>query len=145
MSDLHELQLTLDLPGSLPGADLVLLRWHLGEGGSDPETTHTYPLLSGTGPAERIGGVLVSVLAPSKHGWALTVRQEVRPDEFDQLRELVGWLVARTSTFGTIGYLRHLEQEIPDMLVADPAPGTARRITLTSGTSEVDLIPHPWD
>ncbi|MFJ1831211.1 hypothetical protein [Streptomyces sp. NPDC088178] len=144
MSDLHELQLTLDLPGSLPGADLALLRWHLEGDGSKPEATYTYPLLSGRGPAQRIGGVLVSVLEPSKHGWALTARQEVHPDEFDQLRELVGWLAARTSTFGTIGHLRGLEQEIPDMLVADPAAGTARRMTLTPRTSEVDLIPDPW-
>lgn len=31
MSDLYELQLSLDLPDTLPASDLALLHWHLGE------------------------------------------------------------------------------------------------------------------
>ncbi|MDT0453738.1 hypothetical protein [Streptomyces hesseae] len=75
----------------------------------------------------------------------LTVRQEVHPDEFDELRELVQWLDVRTITFGAIGYLRLLEAEVPDVLVADPAAKTAQRLTLPSARSEEEqLIPDPW-
>jgi hypothetical protein len=145
MSDLYELQLTLDLPDSLPAADLSLLRWHLGENSEKSLDPDACPLLSARGAAERIGGTLVGDLARSARGWALTARQEVHPDEFDQLRGLVEWLAARTSTFGTIGYLRFLEHDVPDVLVADPTAGTAQRLTLPTGRSTQDqLIPDPW-
>ncbi|MFJ4623951.1 hypothetical protein [Streptomyces sp. NPDC088812] len=145
MSDIHELQLNLDLPGSLASADLALLRWHLGEEAGEPPHPDDYPLFSDRGPAHRIGGTLVGELARGARGWALTVRQEVHPDEFDQLRVLVTWLAARTSTAGTIGSLRFPERDIPDVLVADPAAGTAWRLTLTPERSPQDeLIPDPW-
>ncbi|MET8448026.1 hypothetical protein [Streptomyces sp. NPDC005209] len=145
MSDLHELQLSLDLPDSLPNADIALLRWHLGENNEDSPGPDAYPLLSDRGPAARIGGTLVGDIQRGERGWALTARQEVHPDEFDELRQLVEWLAARTSTFGTIGYLRNLEQNIPDVLVADPAAATAHRLTLQPGHSTEDqLIPDPW-
>ncbi|MER6127051.1 hypothetical protein ABT173_31570 [Streptomyces sp. NPDC001795] len=145
MSDLYELQLVLDLPDSLPDTDLALLQWHLGERDDDPENPDAYPLLASRGPASRIGGALVGVLVQGARGWALTVRQEVHPDEFDRLRELVVWLGRRTSTFGAIGYLRFLENDVPDVLVADTASGTVRRLTPTSGPAEeIDPIPDPW-
>ncbi|MFF7725803.1 hypothetical protein [Streptomyces sp. NPDC008001] len=145
MSDLYELQLTLDLPGSLTDSDLALLRGHLGEGSEELRAPDAYPLLSARGPAQRIGGTLIGDLARSAQGWALTVRQEVHPDEFDELRELVQWLAARTTTSGTIGYLRFLEWDVPDVLVADPAAGTAQRLTLAPARSTEDqLIPDPW-
>ncbi|CAM5351274.1 putative protein OS=Streptomyces glaucescens OX=1907 GN=SGLAU_31925 PE=4 SV=1 [Streptomyces glaucescens] len=77
-------------------------------------------------------------------GWALTVRQEVHPDQFHRLRELVEWIAARTSTCGTIGYLRFLEHDIPDVLIADPATGTAQRLPLMPGSAAEDVIPDPW-
>jgi hypothetical protein len=86
MSDLYELQLILDLPGSLPAADLALLRWHLGANSQESPDLDGCPLLSTQGPAERIGGTLVGDLARSARRWAPTARQEVLPDEFDQLR-----------------------------------------------------------
>ncbi|MEU8547160.1 hypothetical protein [Streptomyces roseoverticillatus] len=145
MSDFYELQLALDLPGSLTDDDLALLRRHLGESSEELQHLDAYPLFSARGPAQRVGGTLIGDLARSTRGWALTVRQEVHPDEFDELRGLVQWLAARTSTFGTIGYLRFLEQEVPDVLVADPAAGTAQRLTLPSARSTEDqLIPDPW-
>ncbi|NJP82654.1 hypothetical protein HCK01_36165, partial [Streptomyces sp. AA8] len=84
MSDIYELQLALDLPGSLPETDLDLLRRHLSDEGGDaghdeddeeaggPET---YPLLASRGPAWRIGGALVGELCRGPRGWALTARQ----------------------------------------------------------------------
>ncbi|MFJ4980355.1 hypothetical protein ACIP6X_34415 [Streptomyces coeruleorubidus] len=144
MSDLYELQLHLNMPDSLPAHDLALLRWHLGEGGEESQEPDGYPLLSARGPAARIGGTLVGDLARSARGWALTVRQEVHPDEFERLRELVTWIAARTSTYGTIGYLRFLEQDVPDVLIADPATGTAQRLPMTSGSAAPNLIPDPW-
>lgn len=144
MSDLYELQLALDMPDSLPASDLALLRWHLGESGEESQESDAYPLLAARGPAARIGGTLVGDLARGVRGWAFTVRQEVHPDEFDRLRELVEWIAARTSTCGNIGYLRFLEQDVPDVLIADPASGTAQRLPLTSGSAEGDLIPDPW-
>ncbi|AIS02319.1 hypothetical protein [Streptomyces glaucescens] len=145
MSDLYELQLMLDLPDSLPAGDVALLRWHLGDSAEESPEPDAYPMLSARGPAARIGGTLVGDLARSERGWALTARQEVHPDEFDQLRKLVEWLAGRTSTSGTVGYLRFLEHDIPDVLVADPAAGTARRLTLSPGHStEAQLIPDPW-
>ncbi|GGW24482.1 hypothetical protein [Streptomyces alanosinicus] len=144
MSDLYEFQLTLDVPDSLPAPDLALLRWHLGESGEESQEPDVYPLLSARGPAERIGGTLVGDLARGVRGWALSVRQEVHPDEFDRLRELVEWIAARTSTYGTIGYLRFLEEAVPDVLIADPDTGTAQRLPLTSGSAAQDLIPDPW-
>ncbi|WP_199547884.1 hypothetical protein [Streptomyces sp. N35] len=51
MSDIHELQLSLDLPGDLPNEELGLLQWHLGDGGDDSavESPDEYPLLSSCG------------------------------------------------------------------------------------------------
>jgi hypothetical protein len=144
MSDVHELLLALDLPVDSAEGDLALLRWHLGEEGEEPEEADAYPLFSSRGPAHRIGGACLGELARGAGGWALTVRQEVHPDEFDQLRDIVEWLARRTTTSGTIGYVRHLEQQVPDVLVADPATGAAHRLT-SDGTAPLpDLIPDPW-
>ncbi|GHE31297.1 hypothetical protein [Streptomyces capitiformicae] len=107
MADIYELQLSLDLPESLPADDLALLRWHLGEGETEGQGgDDAYPLLADRGAAARIGGVLVGELCRGARGWALTVRQEVHPDEFDDLRSLVGRLGALTSSIGVIGHLR---------------------------------------
>ncbi|MBZ9639068.1 hypothetical protein [Streptomyces sp. PSKA30] len=118
MADTYELQLALNLPSSLPSRDLALLRWHLGEEAERQDDEYEYPLLGGRGPARRIGGVLLGELCAHDRGWALTVRQETHPDEFDDLRRLVLWLGARTTTVGAIGYLRFYEAEVPDVLIA---------------------------
>ncbi|MFI0779513.1 hypothetical protein [Streptomyces sp. NPDC021212] len=148
MSDLFELQLTLDLPGSLPASDLALIRQHLGEvedegqgsEASDPLAEH--PLLSSRGPAHRIGGTLVGELLPGPVGWGLTVRQEVHPDEFEALRTLLIWLAARTTSVGAIGYLRFLEHDVPDVLIAAPdSPDGIHRLTLRPGSPAQRLLP----
>lgn len=65
------------------------------------------------------GVVLVGELCSDGPQWALTVRQEAHPGEFDDLRRMVLWLGARTTTVGTVGYLRFHESHVPDVLVAE--------------------------
>ncbi|MFH8238410.1 hypothetical protein [Streptomyces sp. NPDC018321] len=82
--------------------------------------------MNARGPAHRIEGVLVGELCQSGKGWSLTVRQEVHPDEFDDLRRLVELLSARTTSRVAIGYLRFYEFHVPDVLIAqeDAVKGT---------------------
>ncbi|MFJ7200194.1 MULTISPECIES: hypothetical protein [unclassified Streptomyces] len=119
MSDVYELAISVELRDALSEQELAELRWHLGIG-PRPERLSIVtrfpvvvedelrgpvvedeprPLLGGIGPARRVGGVLGSALAgradlPRK-GWSLTSRQEIHPDEFEQVGELLGWLAAR--------------------------------------------------
>ncbi|MFF8034605.1 MULTISPECIES: hypothetical protein [unclassified Streptomyces] len=118
MADTYELQLALDLPGSLTSREVELLRWHLGEDGGRQDEGYEHPLWDGRGPARHIGGLHVAELRPAGGGWALTVRQEAHPDGFHDLRRIVQWLGARTTTSGPIGYLRFHESHVPDMLIA---------------------------
>ncbi|MEE1762019.1 hypothetical protein [Streptomyces sp. SP18BB07] len=140
MGDYYELQLSLDLPVSLPAEDLTLLRWHLGEGGDDRfgdngdgerQGAYEYPLLAQRGAARRVGGALVGELCGRERGWALTVRQEVHPDQFDDLRRLVGWLGARTSTAGVVGHVRFYEEWLPELLIVEA--GVVSRMTPSAG------------
>ncbi|MEU5582659.1 hypothetical protein ABZ791_28070 [Streptomyces huasconensis] len=148
MSDLYELQLALDFPDSLSAADLDVLRWHLGEGQDavpdGAEDAEEYPLLSSRGPAQHIGGALVCDLCRSARGWALSARQEVHPDEFDDLHRLLAWLAARATTVGAVGHLRFYEAEVPDVLIAEA--GSFRRVVLRpSGPAEGQLLPGALD
>lgn len=118
MADGYELQLNLDLPDSLSPRDLDLLRWHLGEEDGQQDAGYEYPLWDDRGPASRIGGVQVGELRSVHGGWALTVRQQAHPDQFHDLRRIVRWLGARTTTWGAIGYLRSYESHMPDVLFA---------------------------
>ncbi|WP_405691283.1 hypothetical protein [Streptomyces sp. NBC_00057] len=119
MADTYELQLTLDLPDSLSSRDLDLLRWHLAEEDGRQDEGYEVPLWDGRGPASRIGGLQVAELRSVHGGWALTVRQEAHPDGFHDLRRLVLWLGARTTTAGPIGYLRFYESYVPDILIVE--------------------------
>jgi hypothetical protein len=136
MADVYEFQLTLDLPDSLPAQELALLRWHLGDEGGDCQGVYAYPLWDARGPARRIGGALVGELRSDGRGWTLTVRQESHPDEFEDLRTIVLWLGARTTSTGAVGYVRFCEDHVPDVLIA--AAGSVRRMTL-----RVDRVSEP--
>ncbi|MEU1820097.1 hypothetical protein ABZ543_33670 [Streptomyces roseifaciens] len=149
MSDIYELQLALDLPDSLPEADMDVLRRHLSDEGGDADHDEhdeetggpeAYPLLASRGPAWRIGGVLVGELCRGPRGWALTARQEVHPDEFPALEALLVWLAARTSTPGPIGYLRFYESTVPDVLMAD-GQVPCRMSLRPSAAVETELLP----
>ncbi|MFI2368542.1 hypothetical protein [Streptomyces sp. NPDC018833] len=148
MADLYELQLALDLPDSLPDDDLRLLRWHLDEQGDATADAAghaaSYPLLSSRGPASRVGGTLVGALCRRPEGWALTARQELHPDEFDDFEQFLKWLVARTTTIGTIGYLRFYESHVPDILVSD-AEGVSRKTLRATPAAEQHLLPNGCD
>ncbi|NED14578.1 hypothetical protein [Streptomyces sp. SID9124] len=115
MADIYELFMALDLREGIPDEEVAELRWHLGLG-DRPEGLRTVaafpdvaedgdgevvedrpePLMAGRGRAWKIGGALVSLLeqAPGK-AWALTVRQELHPDDFDLTGELLRWLAGQ--------------------------------------------------
>ncbi len=144
MSDLYELQLSLDLPSDLSNDELKSLRWHLGaEGHEHPDEQddpNNWPLFCYRGPATRIGGILTGDLHHGPRGWSLTVRQEVHPDGFSHLDSLLTWLGARTTTLGTVGYLRFLEDHLPDLFIADARLIT--RVTVKQQQAEATLLPY---
>lgn len=147
MSDIHELMIAVDLRDGISEQELAELNWHLGTG-PQPERLsivtefpvvvvddsgipviedEPYPLLAGHGAAWRVGGVLSSALTGRAdlpgQGWSLTSRQEVHPDEFEKVGELLCWLATRaheTNLLGDsgvgIGSLRSYEAEVPEVL-----------------------------
>ncbi len=134
MADTFEVQLTLDLPDTLTQGELSLLRWHLGTEGEaeagrrDGPHEYEYPLWGERGPARHVGGLQVAELRESDRGWALTVRQETHPDSFADLRAILRWLGPRTTTVGTIGYVRFYEDHVPAVLVVES--GTVSCVSL---------------
>jgi hypothetical protein len=116
MADIYEFVLAMDLRADLSEADLAEVRWHLGLGPrpdkltivpadpseepiEDPEVLAMIDpspnqLLHQRGGAYKIHGALVSELVarPNQPGWALTTRQELHPDAFNDVRILVDWL-----------------------------------------------------
>lgn len=144
---MHELTIALDLRDELSEQELAELSWHLGIGpqperlsivtefpcvvvddaGNPVIEDEPHPLLAGRGAAARVGGALCSALASRadlpRKGWSLTSRQEIHPEEFEKVGELLCWLAARaheTHLLGGdvvgIGYLRFLEAPVPDVL-----------------------------
>ncbi|MFG2292591.1 hypothetical protein [Streptomyces sp. NPDC048603] len=119
MSDIHELQVTVDLRDGLSGQELAELRWHLGLGPEPEQLTviTEFPfvvvdddgnprienepraLLAGSGPAWKVGGTLGSSLTARTGlpggGWSLTSRTELHPDDTEQVGELLRWLAPR--------------------------------------------------
>ncbi|MFF4324044.1 hypothetical protein [Streptomyces sp. NPDC001568] len=147
MSDLHELMIAVDLRDEISEMELAELNWHLGIGprpdrlsivtafpvvveddsGNPVIDDDPHPLLAERGAAARVGGVLGSALASraglSRGGWSLTSRQEIHPDEFERVGELLCWLATRaheTHRLGNgavgVGFLRFYEAEVPDVL-----------------------------
>ncbi|MFF9324897.1 hypothetical protein ACF1AY_09355 [Streptomyces sp. NPDC014776] len=117
MADLFELTLSVGLRDGLSDQERAELCWHLGTG-PEPGTlrivtefplvvvdddgvpvveNHPEPLLAGHGEAFRVGGVLHSALVREGGGWTLTSRQEIHPDGFAGLGDLLVWLAARAA------------------------------------------------
>ncbi|MGX1887567.1 hypothetical protein [Streptomyces sp. NPDC055287] len=147
MADIFELSIVLNLRDSLLDEEVAELRWHLGLG-DKPKTLrlvpafpivveddcgelvtedHPVPLLGRHGEAWKVDGALVSVLLrpeDARHGsWALTVRQEIHPDEFDRTGELLRWLATKADdrhrSSGTVhlGWTRFCESDRYEPLV----------------------------
>ncbi|UQT54645.1 hypothetical protein M4V62_05775 [Streptomyces durmitorensis] len=70
-----------------------------------------------------MGGALTSVLLRREEGWALTARQEIHPDGFDRVGELLAWLATearghheRFDGSVHVGWTRFHEEDRPDAL-----------------------------
>ncbi|MFE6159932.1 hypothetical protein ACFQ7F_13590 [Streptomyces sp. NPDC056486] len=118
MADSYELSIALDLRDDLSEGEIAELRWHLGLGPRPVTLTVVrefpvvveddrgelvtedtpVPLLGCHGTASKIAGALTSVLLRRKDGWALTARQEIHPDDFDLVGELLTWLAANAAS-----------------------------------------------
>ena len=141
VGDLYELVLSIDLHGGITEDELTELRWHVGQeprperlpigtdsyletyplgDPDDPdcewESAEPAPVFGQRGAAWRVGGALIAELVRREQpaGWALTVRQELHPDMFYQLRTLLEWLGPRAVDRGDgvecfVGYLRFSE------------------------------------
>ncbi|QGV79471.1 hypothetical protein [Streptomyces ficellus] len=137
MADIHELTLALDLRDELPDAEVAELLWHLGLG-ARPETPvivpsfgyededDPAPLLADHGAAHKVGGALTSALVRRPaDGWALASRQEIHPDQFDEVGALLTWLAARATDRHArpgdgvhLGWIRFYDSDRPEPLVA---------------------------
>ncbi|MCX5071016.1 hypothetical protein OHA84_36400 [Streptomyces sp. NBC_00513] len=147
MSDILELMIAVDLRDEISETEFAELSWHLGTGprperlsivtefpvvvvddsGIPAIEDDPYPLLAGQGAASRVGGVLCSTLVSRadlpRKGCALTSRQEIHPDEFEKVGELLCWLATRAHETHLlangairVGFLRFHEAQAPDVL-----------------------------
>ncbi|MFC0041716.1 hypothetical protein [Actinomadura rayongensis] len=118
MADLYELVVDADLPGDLTAAERAELRWHLGLGprpltlaivtdftevvftddGEPAIVELPEPLLAERGAALRVGGPLTGAFTVRDDGAStLLARQEVHPDSFLRVGELLRWLERRAT------------------------------------------------
>lgn len=147
MSDIHELMIAVDLQDEISETELAELSWHLGTGSRPKHLSivtefpvvvvddsgipvvedDPHPLLAEQGAASRVGGVLCSTLVSRadlpRKGWSLTCRQEIHPDEFEKVGELLCWLATRAHSTHLlengavrVGFLRFYEAQAPDVL-----------------------------
>ncbi|MFD5700549.1 hypothetical protein [Streptomyces lasiicapitis] len=145
MADIYELWIALDLRDELSEAEIAELQWHLGLGpqpgslgivrefpvvvedddGEPVVEDVPEPLLAQQGEAAKVGGALTAALARRGSrgggGWAVTARQEVHPDGWERLGELLVWLAAKSvpqqrqfdGSVG-VGWIRFYEEERPE-------------------------------
>ncbi|GGL61242.1 hypothetical protein GCM10010129_00970 [Streptomyces fumigatiscleroticus] len=142
MADIHELLAVLNLRGGLSDEEAAELRWHLGPGdkpgtlrivpefpvvvadeyGEPVVEDRPMPVLGRHGEAWKVDGVLVAELLHPEEtrdgSWALTVRQEIHPDDFDRTGELLDWLAGKAdgrhrSGDGAVrlGWIRYYESD----------------------------------
>ncbi|WP_432133510.1 MULTISPECIES: hypothetical protein [unclassified Streptomyces] len=132
MADLFELMLTLDLRDDLSEAELTELCRHLGlvsGPATGPDSTAAAqhgpePVLGRRGAAHKVSGALLSALVPRRGGWALSSRQEVHPDDFDDLGEVLVRLAGKAADSHRhdhdtvfLGWIRHYERYDPEPLL----------------------------
>jgi hypothetical protein len=153
VADIFEFVLSMDIRTDITDDELAELQWHVGQGPrperlplgtdnylasyplgdpSDPDcewqTEDPDPAFARRGGALRVGGALVAELVRREQpdGWSLTVRQELHPDNFYQLRTLLDWLGRFSVNAGIeglpffVGYLRFYESiEIEPLILSD--------------------------
>ncbi|KDN80086.1 hypothetical protein ABZ568_32870 [Streptomyces olindensis] len=122
MSDVFAVDLALDLSPTVPEAVLAHLRRHVegdsaDDGSGEADWPDFVPLLSGRGPAARIGGLLTGQLFQSTEQWSLTARQEIHAELLPDLLALAEMLAFNAKTEGVIGQVRFYEDDIPELLV----------------------------
>lgn len=138
MGDLYVVDVSLDLPDSVPDAVLSDLRWHLGLTGTAGDIgIDEFPVWSARGAATRIGGVLIGELVQGPAGWSLTIRQEVHEERLSEVESLIDRLARHSNTQGVIGQIRFFEDYTPDLLINDS--GTVLKAVLKY--SESTMIP----
>ncbi|MEU5951593.1 hypothetical protein [Streptomyces sp. NPDC047525] len=143
MADIYELSIAVDLRDDVTEDEVAELRWHLGLGPQPEELTIVRefpvvreddlgelviedapePLMGCHDTALKVGGALTSVLLRREEGWALTARQEIHPDGFDRVGELLAWMASKARAhherFGGpvhVGWTRFHEEDRPDAL-----------------------------
>jgi hypothetical protein len=119
MADVFEVLVKLNLRADVPADELAELRWHLGlleqpdalplTGGFDHD-----PVFAARGPAWKVGGVLIGELIEREAGWALTVLQEVHPDEFPAMHALLTGIARHSDQIGFAGFVRFYENDLPE-------------------------------
>ncbi|HTJ39107.1 MAG TPA: hypothetical protein VL738_38265 [Dactylosporangium sp.] len=146
MSDMYELLVTLTLSPAIPDDELAELRWHLGQGPKpdalpltggapgpafplgDPEDpdsewdTDPEPMFAHRGAGWKLPGALVADLVErdGRPGWALTLRQEIHPDEFPAIRALLRRVARHGESIGFAGFVRFYEDHAVQPLLAEP-------------------------
>jgi hypothetical protein len=147
VSDIYEFTMAMDLRDDLSDEEVAELRWHLGLGprpdvlsivldfpevvenelGEPTIEDHPHPVLGQHDAAWKVGGTLSSELVRcegrASSGWTLTARQELHPDEFDEVSVLLCWLAAKSddkhvNADGSmcVGFLRFYEDDDPQPL-----------------------------
>ncbi|WP_217240421.1 hypothetical protein [Streptomyces sp. AC555_RSS877] len=141
MSDVFAVDLALDFSPTVPSAVLDSVRWHLGGRATRDETDVVddmpdfVPLLSGRGPAVRVGGVLTGELFQGADHWSLTARQEIHAELLPELDSLVQMLAYNARTEGVIGQMRFHEEDVPELLIN--RSGTLVRVPLRAADPTV--------
>ncbi|MGQ4601425.1 hypothetical protein, partial [Nocardia sp. R6R-6] len=144
VADMFEFVISIGLRDNLSAGDVAELRWHLGLGelpadglrigsgiqwavedanGSMVEV-EPEPLLGVHGPAWKVRGMLSASLERTALGWHLDARQEVHPETFEEMTELMVWFyrrvdfsMVRADGSVEIGRLRWHEHSEPVPLV----------------------------
>ncbi|EMF57543.1 MULTISPECIES: hypothetical protein [Streptomyces] len=148
MADVFELTVTIDLRHDIAERELAELRWHLGldsepdvlsivtdfpvvvedERGRPMIENHPGPLLGRHDQASKVDGSPASALVRRQHSeadaWSLTSRQEIHPDDFERVGQLLTWLATKADSRHrnpdgevTLGWTRFYEDPRPEPLV----------------------------
>ncbi|MEU9131879.1 hypothetical protein AB0D08_27875 [Kitasatospora sp. NPDC048540] len=130
MADCFELTLSFDLAPDTPAELIAELRRHLGlESEAAGPAAPIYDdvlcppddwlLLSARGAAWKTGGITYAGLERLESGgWAFSGRQEIHPDQLEQLQALLDALLPHMPSHqDPVGSLRWYDDQVPQLLV----------------------------